>query len=168
MPELTAVCAVSPTMDLGGCVDALERRANIPYQFNFVRNLKARLRRKAAAFPGDFSLEPLGRVWTVRQFDEAYTAPHHGFAGATDYYHRASAMRVIDRIAVPALILTAEDDPFVPRRPFDDPAVRGNPNITLEVNRYGGHCAFLERPEPGYDGYWAEREIVRFVRSVRL
>jgi predicted alpha/beta-fold hydrolase len=168
LPELIAVCAVSPTMDLGGCVEALERRANIPYQFNFVRNLKARMRRKAAAFPEDFRLEPLGRVWTVRQFDEAYTAPHHGFAGATDYYHRASALRVIDRIAVPALILTAEDDPFVPRRPFDDPAVRGNPNITVQVTRHGGHCAFLERAEPGYDGYWAEREIIRFVRSVRL
>ena len=50
----------------------------------------------------------------MRQFDEAYTAPHHGFRDATDYYHRASALRVVDRIRVPALILTAEDDPFVP------------------------------------------------------
>ena len=68
--------------------------SNYPYQWNFVRNLKARMRRKAAAFPDDFSVEPLGRIWTVRQFDEAYTAPHHGFRDATDYYHRASALRV--------------------------------------------------------------------------
>ncbi len=163
MPELAAVCAVSPTMDLGGCVEALERKGNIPYQFNFVRNLKRRMRRKAQAFPGDFELEPLERVWTVRQFDEAYTAPHHGFAGASDYYHRASALRVIDRIAVPALILTAADDPFVPVSPFRDPAVVANPHITIAVTRHGGHCAFLERAAAGYDGYWAEREIVRFV-----
>ena len=52
------------------------------------------MRRKAAAFPGSFSLDPLKRIWTVRQFDEAYTAPHHGFRDASDYYHRASAMRV--------------------------------------------------------------------------
>ena len=165
-PELAAVCAVSPTMDLASCVEALERRANIAYEFNFVRNLKARMRRKAAAFPGDYALEPLRRVWTVRQFDEAYTAPHHGFSGATDYYHRASALRVINRIRVPALILTAQDDPFVPIGAFSDPAVTGNPHITVVITPHGGHCAFVEPPRPGYDGYWAEREIVRFVTTV--
>jgi predicted alpha/beta-fold hydrolase len=165
LPELRAVCAVSPTMDLGVCVQALERKANIPYQFNFVRNLKKRMRRKAAAFPGDFSLEPLGRVWTVRQFDEAYTAPHHGFDGASDYYHRASALRVIDRIAVPTLILTAADDPFVPPDSFRDPAVTANSHITVYVSPHGGHCGFLEHGTGDYDGYWAEREIVRFVRA---
>ena len=166
-PELKAVCAVSPTMDLGRCVDALERRSNIAYQFNFVRNLKARMRRKAAAHPTLFSLEALRRVWTVRQFDEAYTAPHHGFADATDYYYRASAMRVIDRIHVPALIITAEDDPFVPVTPFRDAAVTGNRNITVRITPHGGHCAYLERGDGDYDGYWVEREIVRFVESYR-
>ncbi len=160
--QLKAVCAVSPTMDLARCVDALERRQNIPYQFNFVRNLKGRMRRKAAAFPGLFDVEPLGRVWTVRQFDERYTAPHHGFRDAADYYHRASALRVVDRIAVPALIVTAEDDPFVPSEPFHDPALLGNPAITVLVTPAGGHCAYLARATNDYDGYWVEREIVRF------
>ena len=164
-PELKAVCAVSPTMDLGRCVDALERRSNIAYQFNFVRNLKARMRRKAAAHPTLFSLDALRRVWTVRQFDEAYTAPHHGFRDATDYYYRASAMRVINRIRVPALIITAEDDPFVPAAPFRDPAVTGNPNITVLITPHGGHCAYLERADGDYDGYWVEREIVRFATA---
>ena len=164
-PELKAVCAVSPTMDLAVCVEALERRANVAYQFNFVRTLRKRMRRKAAAVPGVFALEPLRRVWTVRQFDEAYTAPHHGFRDAADYYYRASAMRVIDRIRVPALILTAADDPFVPASPFHDPAVTGNPHIHVQVTPYGGHCAFVERASGGYDGYWAEREIVRFVSA---
>ncbi len=162
MPELKAVCAVSPVMDLGRCVEALERRTNYPYQWNFVRNLKARMRRKAATFPEIYDLAPLGRIWTVRQFDEAYTAPHHGFRDATDYYHRASAMRVIDRIAVPALVLTAEDDPFVPPDPFRDEAVTANLNITVVLTPQGGHCAYVEREAPGYDGYWAEREIIRF------
>ena len=164
-PELRAVCAVSPTMDLAVCVEALERRANIAYQFNFVRNLKARMRRKAAAFPHDYSLEPLRRVWTVRQFDEIYTAPHHGFRNAADYYERASARRVIDRIRVPALILTAEDDPFVPVGPFRAPEVTRNPAVTVAMTRHGGHCAFLEAPSGDYDGYWAEREIVRFAAA---
>lgn len=166
-PELKAVCAVSPTMDLAVCVRALERRHNAAYQWNFVRNLKARMRRKSAAFPGAFALEPLRRIWTVRQFDEAYTAPHHGFRDASDYYHRASAIRVVDRIRVPALILTAQDDPFVPVPPFLEPAVTGNPWVTVAVLPNGGHCAFVERPSGGYDGYWAEREIVRFVSAAR-
>jgi predicted alpha/beta-fold hydrolase len=166
-PELKAVCAVSPTLDLSVCVAALERRANLVYEWNFVRNLKGRMRRKAAAFPGDFSLDALRRVWTVRQFDEAYTAPHHGFRDATDYYYRASALRVIDRIRVPALILTAADDPFVPVEPFQSPAVMGNPHITIMITAHGGHCAFVERASDGYDGYWAEREIVRFASFVR-
>lgn len=165
-PELKAICAVSPTLDLARCVEALERRANYPYQWNFVRNLKARMRRKAAAFPGAFSLEPLGRIWTVRAFDEAYTAPHHGFRDASDYYHRASALRVVDRIAVPTLIVTAEDDPFVPVEPFRDPALTGNPNITLVVTPHGGHCAYVARAASNDDGYWVEGEIVRFARTM--
>ncbi len=160
---LVAVCAVSPTMDLAGCVDALERRSNIAYEWNFVRHLKGRMRRKAAAFPGDFSLEPLKRIWTVRQFDEAYTAPHHGFRDAADYYYRASAMRVIDRIRVPALIMTAEDDPFVPTATFRDSSLTSNPSITAVVTKHGGHCAYVEPSEGDYDGYWAEREVVRFI-----
>lgn len=163
--ELKAVCAVSPTLDLAACVDALERRSNVAYQWNFVRNLKGRMRRKAAAFPDHYSLAPLGRVWSVRQFDELYTAPHHGFRDAADYYFRASALRVAGRIRVPTLIITSEDDPFVPVAPFHDAALTGNPNVTVVVTPHGGHCAFVERATPGYDGYWAEREIVRFVAA---
>ena len=161
--ELRAVCAVSPTMDLAVCVDALEERQNTIYQRHFVRNLKSRMRRKARAWPGRFSLDALRRVRTIREFDDAYTAPFHGFADAADYYHRASAMRVIDRISVPALVITAADDPFVPPAPFRDPAVTRNKNVTVIVTPHGGHCGFVEQPNGTYDGYWAEREIIRFL-----
>jgi predicted alpha/beta-fold hydrolase len=164
-PELKAVCAVSPTLDLAVCVEALERRSNLAYEFNFVRNLKARMRRKAAAHPHLYSLDALRRVWTVRQFDEAYTAPQHGFRDASDYYYRASAIRVIDQIRVPTLIMTAENDPFVPSGPFRDPSVTGNPHVTVVITPEGGHCAFVERGDGDYDGYWAEREIVRFAAA---
>jgi predicted alpha/beta-fold hydrolase len=164
-PELRAVCAVSPTMDLAVCVDALERRANYPYQWNFVRNLRARMRRKASAYPDLYQPPPLRGVWTVRGFDEAYTAPHHGFRDAADYYHRASAMRVIDRINVPTLILTAENDPFVPSGPFRSEIVAAHPRLTVVITDDGGHCAFVEASTREYDGYWAEREIVRFANA---
>ena len=158
---LKAVCGVSPVIELEACVRAIERRQNLIYQLNFVRNLRGRMRRKARAFPSDWDLAPLRRIWTIRDFDERYTAPHHGFAGASDYYYRASAMRVIDRIAIPALILTAEDDPFVPSGPFRDPRVTENPHITTIVTTHGGHCGFVSEAN-GYDGYWAEKMIVEF------
>ena len=73
-------------------------------------------------------------------------------------------MRVIDQVARPALILSAADDPFVPPHIFDAPAVRNNPHITTIVTTHGGHCAFVE-PANGYDGYFAERTVVDFLRN---
>lgn len=161
-PQLRAVCAVSPIIEIGRCVDALERHSNLLYQMNFVRGLRARMRRKGITHPGRFDLDRLCDVWTVRRFDHVYTAPYFGFDSAEDYYHRASAMRVIDRVRVPALIMTAEDDPFVPVEPFQDPRVTSNPHIELVVTRHGGHCGFVGRASAETDGYWAEDMIVRF------
>jgi hypothetical protein len=158
-----AVVAVCPTIDLERCVRAIERPSNVVYQFNFVRNLKRRMRRKAAAWPGTFDLAPLDGIRTIRQFDDIYTAPHHGFGDAADYYRQASAIRVVDRIRVPALILASADDPFVPAAQFDDPRVRGNPHVRVHMSPYGGHCAFVGPPSPGHDGFWAEAEAVRFL-----
>jgi predicted alpha/beta-fold hydrolase len=163
--ELVAVCAVSPTMDLALCVRALEQRANVIYQWNFVRNLKNRMRRKAALFPGLYDLKPLANVWSVRGFDEAYTAPHHGFRDADDYYFRASSLRVIDKVRVPALIIAADNDPFVPADQFRRPEVAGNPHVTVDITRDGGHCAFVADSPVGYDGYWAEQRAIAFIRQ---
>jgi predicted alpha/beta-fold hydrolase len=165
LPALKGVCAVSPVLDLESCVRALERRSNFVYQWNFVRNLKNRMRRKLAHFPGRFDLSRLDAIRTVREFDAAYTAPYFGFASAEDYYHRAAALRVIDRIQVPALIITAADDPFVPHASFRDPAIVNNPNVTLVVTPHGGHCGFLTDRRGDDDGYWAERQIVEFARK---
>lgn len=165
-PELRGVAAVSPAADLERCIHALERRQNVVYQWNFVRGLKARMRRKAACHPGRFPLEPLRRISTVRQFDAAYTAPHFGFTSAEDYYYRASALRVVDRIRVPALVISAEDDPFVPGDIFRDPLLTGNPNIEVRLLRHGGHCGFLAAALDGDDGYWAERSVVEFALRV--
>jgi hypothetical protein len=161
-PWLHAVCAVSPTLELGACMDLLERPSNRLYEWNFMQSLQRRIRRKARLFPGRYDVRDLWRLWSVRAFDDRYTAPHHGFADAADYYYRAASMRVVDRIRVPALVMTAEDDPFIALPPFRDPKVTGNPAITLAITRHGGHCGFIEAARDGYDGYWAEREVVDF------
>jgi predicted alpha/beta-fold hydrolase len=162
-PALRAVCAVSPTIDLARCVDTLERRANRLYEWNFVRSLKARIRRKARVLPGRFDPSRLPAIRTVRAFDEAYTAPFHGFRDAADYYHRASALRVLGRIAVPTFILTAADDPFVPPAQFDEPDLTDNPSIAVTITPHGGHCGFVSEPPDGNDAYWAEHAVIAFV-----
>ena len=165
-PHLRGVCAVSPVIELSRCVHALERRENFAYQWNFTRLLRARMRRKERCHPGGFDLSGLSSIYTVRQFDDRYTAPYFGFRDAEDYYHRASAMRVVDRIRVPTLIITADDDPFVPTEPFRDAAVTANPHIEFVVTQHGGHCAFLAEAGDGSDGYWAEDRIIEFGRAV--
>jgi predicted alpha/beta-fold hydrolase len=157
------VAAVSPIIEISQCTRALERPENWLYEWNFVRDLKRRMRRKEQCHPGLFNLATLNAVKTVREFDETYTAPYFGFRHAEDYYHRASAMRVIDRIRVPALVITAEDDPFVPSEPFHDPKVTGNPHIDLRISAHGGHCGFIGEQSATTDGYWAEDQIVDFI-----
>ena len=163
---LRGVCAVSPVLELSACVRSLERRPNIIYQWNFVRGLKARMRRKESCTPGRFPVDRLAEVRSVRGFDEIFTAPHFGFRDADDYYQRASAMRVIDRIRVPALIITAKDDPFVPVDPFTSPAITTNPCIELILTAHGGHCGFVEARSSESDGYWAERTVIEFASRI--
>jgi predicted alpha/beta-fold hydrolase len=160
---LRAVAAVSPILEISPCVRALERRENFFYQWNFVRDLKRRMRRKDRVRPGLFDLSKLRAIRTVREFDETYTAPHFGFKDAEDYYHRASAMRVVERIRVPTLVITAEDDPFVPSHAFRDPKVTRNPSIDVRLCEHGGHCGFVGSAAGDDDGYWAENQIVDFV-----
>jgi predicted alpha/beta-fold hydrolase len=163
---LVGVAAVSPIIEISECTRALERSENWLYEWNFVRDLKRRMKRKEQCHPGRFDLTKLNAVKTVREFDETYTAPYFGFRNAEDYYHRASAMRVIGRIRVPALVITAEDDPFVPSAPFHDPTVAGNPHIDLRISAHGGHCGFVGDRSGMDDGYWAENRIVEFLSKI--
>jgi uncharacterized protein len=84
-----------------------------------------------------------------------------GFDSAEDYYTKASASRVVDRIALPTLVIHSQDDPFIVISPQTEAKLRANPNVTYIATEHGGHCAFLAAPN-GYDGRWAERNIVDF------
>lgn len=164
--RVVAVTAVSPPIELAQCVDALERRANLAYHLNFLVGLRGRMKRKARLYPGVYDLAPLSGVRSVRAFDDVYTAPHNGFAGAADYYHRASSRRVLPALQVPALLITAADDPFVPPDAARDPALDGVARLTRIVTRYGGHCGFIGRRHgPDNDGYWAETRVMEFIAA---
>ena len=159
--QVRGVVAVCPAIDLAVCADAVGEPRNFIYERHFVRSLKKRMQRKARLFPERYPLDGLGRVRSVREFDDVITARFCGFRDADDYYARSSARRVLAGIAVPTLIIAAQDDPMVPFSSFDDPAIRANPHITLLAPRYGGHCGFVARTK-GPERFWAEARIVEF------
>ena len=164
-PQLRSVIAISPACDLGPSADALHRPLNRIYERRFLRALLRRYRRKAALFPQTFDPTLARNIHSLREFDDRITAPYSGFASADDYYHRASASRVLSRIRVPTLLLHAADDPFIRLTPETRAGIAANPNLALLEPRHGGHCAFLAEPDPttGYDGYWAEHTALRFL-----
>ncbi len=160
--EVFAAGAVSPSMDLAEGAAALHELQNRIYELQFVVGLKARMKKKARLFPGRYQLPAMWRIWTLREFDNVITAPAWGFRDADDYYDRASAAHVIERISVPTLVLHALDDPFVRVTPATRAKLVANPMISYVETKHGGHCGFLADPA-GYDGRWAERQVVEFL-----
>jgi len=161
--EVEAVCAISPAMDLAASADALHRPSNRIYEWAFLIGLHRRMARKARLFPQRYRAYPLLSIGSLREFDDKITAPHGGFSGADDYYARASASRLLDRVTLRTLIIHALDDPFIVLTEETRAKILANPKIRLIETRYGGHCGFLANPD-GYDGRWAEQQMIAFLQ----
>jgi predicted alpha/beta-fold hydrolase len=165
--ELAAICAVSPSIDLSSCAEAIERRANWVYQKSFIRSLHGRIRRKKQLYPDLYDTSDLHLVRTIRDFDERYTAVDGGYENADDYYRRASALPLIRDIRIPTLIIHAQDDPFIPFQPLRDPSIAANPYVLLNAPLNGGHVGFVAADAvDGEDRFWAENRIVEFCQLV--
>ena len=165
-PQVKAGVGVSPAMDLAPSSDALHLPINRAYEWKFLNGLRRRMLRKAALYPEIYKIRPpdLRLLRSLRDFDDRVMAPHCGFRDADDYYARAAAANVVDRIAVPTLVLHAEDDPFIRVLPATREKLLQNPHITFVETRHGGHCAFLASAN-GYDGRWAERQAIAFLQK---
>jgi hypothetical protein len=161
--ELKAVVGVCPAMDLAACADALSEPANRIYQAYFVHMLKKRLARKAELFPQHFQTRWADGVRSVRAFDDRVTAPFGGYRDASDYYARAAAANVVDRITVPTLVLHPLSDPFVRLLPATRAKLLANSNISLHEPEHGGHCTFLSASG---DNHWAESQIIHYLKQV--
>ena len=166
-PEVVAVATVSPSCDLALSSDRLHRPDNRLYEWWFVQSLRRSFRRKAALWPGKFDPALLKHVRSVRDFDQHITARYMGFADADDYYDKSSSMHVLDRIAIPALVIHADDDPFIVISEESRRKLEANPKVTFLNTKHGGHCAFLAaRPDGSDDAHWAERKIVEFLAQL--
>jgi hypothetical protein len=162
---LVAVAAVCPAIDLAPGADALHEPLNRGYEWKFLRGLMARYTRKAKLFPGIYATrKAIGPVRSIRQFDDKIVARYWAFRNADDYYHHAASARVVDKIAVPTLILRAQDDPFIRLLPETRAKLLANPCVTFVETRHGGHCGYLSR-DPGDEIHWAEATVMRFLMA---
>ncbi len=164
---LAGAIAVCPNIDPTQCAKALEEPRNWLYHYHFLTKLKARMKRKAALFPWRWDLTELDRIHLISQFDDRYTASDGGYASGPDYYDRAGSRHVLDKIAVPTTIVTAQDDPFIPYSMFSLAAIKRNPLIRLTSPHYGGHCGFIQGTQSNEDRFWVESRIVESICTDR-
>ncbi len=157
----TAICA---PLDLTLSGRALGEGFNRVYTRHFLATLRAKALAKCENHPGRFDAARIASARSLAQFDDAYTAPAHGFAGVGDYWRRASARPWLGGIAVPTLILNAANDPFVPARALPDPAALP-PAVRFECPHDGGHVGFLAGAWPGSQEWLAARVLAHFGRA---
>src|SRR5882724_829830 len=164
--EYRGIFAVSPAIDLHASIAEILLARNWLYHQNFVRGLKARLMRKSKLYPNLYDLGPMARIRNIREFDEAYTAPHGGFTSADDYYTRASTKNRLKEICMPTIMVHAVDDPFIPFHMFDSKPFEGNPFISFCSTKSGGHVGFISQSGGDYDRFWIEHRIVEFMKHI--
>lgn len=157
-PACTAV-AVSVPFDLDRTARRLEHGMSRIYRNHLLAKLRRSVIAKAARHRPPVPLDDLARLRSFHAFDDAITAPLHGFAGVEDYYSRSSCGRYLGAIRVPTLILQARDDPFLP--PDALPAADDlGPAVTLELSEHGGHVGFVAGRNPAAPLYWLEERIL--------
>jgi predicted alpha/beta-fold hydrolase len=162
--EVVGAVVFSVPCDLGGSARSLGQLQNRLYMHYFMRGLRQKIRIKSKSFPDLIDTCGLDGLRTFIPFDDRYTAPLHGFRDAEDYYARCSCGQFLGDIKVPALLVQAEDDPFLPASCYPYKDAERNPYLHLEIPRYGGHVGFV-RPGNG-NLYWSEQRAGTFLEAL--
>ena len=162
---LAAAAAVSAPLDLVAAGNALDRGFNrAVYTRNFLRTLKAKSLAKLDCFPGLFDRAAVARATTLRAFDDAVTAPLHGFRDAEDYWLRSSSKPWLAHIRVPTLVLNALDDPFLPATALPQSHEVASA-VSLQYTARGGHAGFVSGRFPGSIA-WMPSRVLRFFSAI--
>jgi predicted alpha/beta-fold hydrolase len=162
---IKAAVAISVPFDLEQASQHINRGFARLYQRHFVRSLKKKTLGKLARFPDIIQPDALRRLRTMYEFDDALTAPLHGFRNARHYYMSSSSIRWIEKISIPTLLLSAVDDPFLPSEVLDDvrSVAAQNPHLHIEFTPRGGHVGFVGGDTPLNPSYYAERRACEFL-----
>jgi predicted alpha/beta-fold hydrolase len=165
---LRAAVAVSVPYDLARGARHISRGFARLYEANFLRSLRAKVVAKRARFPDLADDATLAGLRTIWDFDDAVTAPVHGFRDAADYYARSSALGFLPAVRLPTLLLSAVDDPFLPSAVLDEvrAAARVNPSLHVEFTPHGGHVGFVGGRAPWRAEYYAERRTFEFLEGL--
>lgn len=162
---LTACAAVCVPLDLAACGNHLStsRAVRTLCAWYFLKPMKNKLMEKARRFPGTIDVLRLGRIGTLREFDDLYTAPMHGYKNALDYWTRAASKPALKSLGTPALVLNTRNDPFVPA-----PSLPGahdcSDQVLLHQPAQGGHVGFTSGPFPGHTG-WLPARLERYFKT---
>ena len=161
--RLTTGVAVSVPFDLAVCSDAIEKGLSRVYMWELMGRMRRSVKRKFASIPSPIPLPDIDRLRTFRQYDDALTAPLHGFKDANDYYTRCSSKPLLRHIKVPTLVVHSKDDPFM--TPAVLPDEDGlSPAVTFELTEHGGHVGVVDGPllKPRR---WVDQRIARHLRE---
>jgi len=159
---LFAAAAWSVPFDLAAGARFMEHGFARFYVHRLLRSLKGKTRARRDELGPLIDLDRSLGATTFWDFDDAATAPLHGFNGADDYYAQSSCGQFIPKITVPTLVIHARDDPFVPADAIPETALEDNPSITPVITRHGGHVGFVSGSIPFAPHFWAEDTIARW------
>jgi predicted alpha/beta-fold hydrolase len=166
-PAVVAGVGISVPIDLAASANAIDRRwTNRIYLRRFLRRLLPKVKAKALRFPGRLDNSGTERIRTLRDFDNLYTGPIHGFKNAEDYWEKSSARQYLGGITVPALLLNARDDPFLTSESFPYPEAEKNPHFFFEATVSGGHVGFIDLASN--IRRWHESRCVKFLEEVSV
>lgn len=160
--ELMSVIAVSTPCDLKGSCGELLSLKNKHYAIRFLAHLKDKLKPKLSQFTDRISIMDFDSIKTLIDFDDVYTSKAHGFKDAFDYYEQASCLQFLPNIKVPSLIINALNDSFLSAECYPVKEAKHNPNLFLEMPKYGGHVGFIGKGNV----YYNERRALEFTKSV--
>lgn len=163
-PRIGAAVAISVPCDLKACSIRLEQFGNRAYSRRFLRMLRKKIINKTNLYPEVMDASRLDSVKTLKQFDEEFTAPLHGFRSADDYYHRSSSLQFLHNISLPTLLLSSSDDPFLAPECYPFEIASGHEWLHLETPRHGGHVGFVSFNQK--NEYWSETRAAQFVSAI--
>jgi predicted alpha/beta-fold hydrolase len=164
--RLAAAAAWSVPFDLGAGADFIETGFGRHYVTALLRSLKLKVRARSADLGHHIDIERTLAARTFREFDDAATAPLHGFRDADDYYQTCSSKRFLHAIRNPTLVIHARDDPFLPAAAIPVAALDANPQITPVITNSGGHVGFVSGKLPWRPQHWAEQTIAGWLAGL--
>jgi predicted alpha/beta-fold hydrolase len=161
--QLVMAAAISVPFDLGRGAAHLKRLGGRAYVSYLLGKLQRKVVAKKAMLVDKIDFHRAVSAKDFWEFDDAATAPLHGFLSADDYYQRSSSAGYLDAIRIPTLLIHAENDPFLPRECLPKSAAQRNAHLNAHFTPSGGHVGFVSGPMPWRPIFWAEREAARFM-----